>query len=103
MIPQVATVHRLTASALVYTGRCYLASLIVGVDGVNDPVVGVYNDTDGSTAGNRVIPSVTYDATILGISGVVLQFMKDCTTGLYVSVANIGSGEVIVDYRPIDR
>ena len=61
--------------------------------------IAVYNDTSAGTAGNRIVPSVTYDASALGINGFILQFGKKFTTGLYVAISNIGSGEVIVDYR----
>ena len=93
------TTSRITESSLIYTGTGFLFSILVGADNVNDPVVAVYDDTDGNTAANRIIPSVTYDASVLGLNGVVLEFPKKFTTGLYVVVTNIGSGEVIVDYR----
>jgi len=96
-----ADVSYLTASALVNTGAGFLFSILIGTDGVNDPVVTAYNDTDGSTAANRIVPITTYDASALGINGFVLQFAKKFTTGLYVSIANLGSGEVTVDYRAV--
>lgn len=94
-----ATPVRLEASALVHTGRGVIMSLLVGTDGVNDPVVAVHDDIDGDTAANEILPSATYDASALGINGVVLKFAKKYTTGLYVKLANMGSGAVVVDYR----
>jgi len=94
-----ANVKKLTESGSVTTGVGVLFSLLIGTDGVNDPVIAVYDDTDATTAANRIIPSITYDASALGLNGVVLQFAKKFTTGLYVNITNIGSGEVSVDYR----
>jgi hypothetical protein len=99
MIPAVATSKRLTASGLVCLGHCYLSGVIVGTDGINDPVVAVYDAVDASDATKRIIPSVAYDSFALGINGVTFQFIKECFTGLYVSISNLGSGEVVVDYR----
>ena len=90
---------RITASTLIFTGDCVLISLLVGVDGVNDPVVGIFNALDGADPTKRVVPSVTYDASALGLNGYMAAFVKRCRTGLFISIANIGSGEVIVDYR----
>ena len=89
---------RLTSSAAVHSGACFLGSVLIGTDGVNDPVVAVYNNTSASDA-TRVVPSVTYDASVLGLNGVVLEFAMYCDTGLYVNITNIGSGEVIVTSR----
>jgi len=90
---------RITASTLIYTGKGYLMTLLIGSDGTNNPVVAVYDDTDGDTAANQIVPSQTYDAISLGLNGIILQFAKKFSTGLYVSISNIGSGSVIVDYR----
>lgn len=94
-----ATPVRITSSTLIYTGEGFLFSILVAPDTVNDPVVAVHDDTDGDTAANEIKPSVTYDASALGDNGVVLKFAKRFTTGLYVKIANIGSGSVVVDYR----
>lgn len=91
----------LTASALIHTGAGFLFTVLIGTDGVNDPVVAAYNDTDGDTAGNRIVPLTTYDASALGINGFVLQFAKKFTTGLYISISNLGAGELVVDYRTV--
>lgn len=97
-----ADTERIVESTLIYTGKGFLFSILIGTDTINDPVVAVYDDTDGDTAGNRIIPSNTYDASALGINGVVLKFAKKFSTGLYVSITNIGNGDVIVDYRTLN-
>lgn len=94
-----ANTTRITESSLIHTGEGYLFSILIGTDTVNDPVIAVYDDTNSDTAGNRIIPSNTYDASALGINGVVLKFAKQFSNGLYVNISNIGSGEVVVGYR----
>lgn len=94
-----ATPVRIVESTLIYTGRCFLFSLLLGLDTVNDAVIAVHNDIDGDDATKEVVPSNTYDASAMGINGLVLKFAKDLSTGLYIKVTNIGSGSVVVDYR----
>ncbi len=92
--------YRATASAAIYTGAGFIFSMLIGTDTVNDPVVSVHDAVNGDTAANEIIPSNTYDASILGINGAVFHFAKHFSTGLYVKIANIGSGSVVIDYRP---
>ena len=93
------TPARIIVSTQIHIGKGFLFSLLIGTDITNDPVVAVYDDVGDATAANQIIPSATYDATALGINGVVLQFAKDFNTGLYISIANIGSGSVVADWR----
>lgn len=99
MYPIYGTPLRLTASALVHTGQGHLFSFLVGIDAVNDPIIAIYDDTDGATPGNQIVPSTTYDASILGINGAVFTVSKRFTTGLYVAIANIGTGSIVIDWR----
>lgn len=92
--------YRATASALIFTGAGFLFSMLLGSDTINDPVVSVHDALNGDTATNEIIPSNTYDASALGINGLALHFAKHFSTGLYLKIANIGSGSVVVDYRP---
>jgi len=94
-----STPKRLTASGLIYTGKGFLFSMLIGTDAVNDPVVSVYDYTDATLAATRILPSNTYDASVLGLNGVVFQYAKEFNTGLYVKIADLGAGEVIVDWR----
>lgn len=93
------TPKRVVESTLIHTGKGVLMSMLIGTDGVNDPVVAVHDDVDGDTAANEIVPSATYDASALGINGIVLKYSKNFTTGLYIKIANIGSGSVVVDWR----
>jgi len=94
-----STPKRMVANTLVYTGKGFLFSLLIGTDGVNDPIVSIYDYTDATLAATKIIPSNTYDASALGLNGVVLEYAKEFNTGLYVKIENLGNGEVIVDYR----
>lgn len=92
--------YRATESTLIHTGPGFLFSMLIGTDTINDPVVSIHDALNGDTAANEIIPSNTYDASVLGINGLVLHFAKHFSTGLYVKIANMGSGSVIADYRP---
>ena len=87
-----------TESGIVYTGPCILQGFTLGTDGTNDPEITFYNGL--SNAGTKVIPTVTYDASALGINGVT-GIHQYCDTGLYVEIdAGGGSVEVIPQYIP---
>ena len=87
-----------TASGLVYSGPCILHGFLLGTDGVNDPVITVYNNTAAS--GEEAIPTATYDASALGLNGATGMKMY-CDLGLYVEIACAGSVEVNVMYAPL--
>jgi hypothetical protein len=93
---------RLVASGSVSIKAVYISSVIIGTDGINDPVVTCYNDTDANTAANRVIPPVTYSASVNGMNGATFAKIKRYDNGFYVNISNLGSGEVMVDYRELD-
>lgn len=94
------TPYRATASVQVHDGEGFIFSMLIGSDTVNDPVVAIHDCTTGNqAAGNQIIPSNTYDASILGINGVVFKISKRVTSGLYIAIANIGTGSVIIDWR----
>jgi len=91
---------RITASTVIHTGPCFLMKIVIGTDGTNDPVVAAYNEADNSaTAAKEILPSITYDASALGINGVVYQYAEYLDTGLYIAIANLGTGSVVVSTR----
>lgn len=94
---------RLTASALVYTGKGILTHLLIGMDGTNDPVISVHDALDGDTATNEIIPEATYDASALGMGGLALGIPLEFTTGLYVKIGSLGTGRVVVGWRKYDE
>lgn len=88
-----------SSSDVVYTGRCKLYGILIGTDGTNDPTVTVFDNT--SAAGNEVIPTVTYDASLQGLSGATMPGEGIlCKNGIYVeiSVGGGGSVEVVILY-----
>ncbi|MHA2135396.1 MAG: hypothetical protein ACW99J_16165 [Candidatus Thorarchaeota archaeon] len=94
--------QRRTTDGSVTTKAAYLAGVLIGKDGSNDPVITVYNDSDAATAANKVVPTNTYDASALGMDGVMLGFALRCDNGIYVDVDSLGTGEVIFYYRDLD-
>ena len=91
---------RIVANAQVHDGEGFIFSMLIGSDTVNDPVVAIHNCATGNqAAANQIVPSATYDASVLGINGVVFKISKRFTSGLYVAIANIGTGAVIIDWR----
>jgi len=91
---------RIVASTVIHTEPCFLMKIVIGTDGSNDPVVAAYNEaTNSATAAAMILPSITYDASALGINGAIYQFAEYLDTGLYVAIANLGTGSVIVSTR----
>jgi hypothetical protein len=94
------TVKRLTASGAVTANPCYVFDIFIGTDGVNDPTVGVYNAANAADATKRILPSISYDASALGLNGFAGgAHAIDCTTSCYVDITCAGSCEIIVMYR----
>ena len=91
---------RIVVSTVIHTVPCFLMKIIIGSDGTNNPVVAAYNEaTNSATAAAMILPSQTYDAISLGINGVVYQYAEYLDTGLYVAIANLGTGSVVVSTR----
>ena len=87
---------KVTATGAVSSNACVISGMLIGTDGSNDPVVTVYDNTTNT---NEVIPTTTYDASVLGLNGVTLP--KDgvkCQTGIYVEITCAGSVEVLIYY-----
>lgn len=94
------SVKRLVASGAVTANPCYIFDIFIGTDGVNDPTVAVYNAAASADATKRILPSVSYDASALGLNGYAAGAHGiDCTTSCYVEITCAGSCEVIVMYR----
>ena len=88
---------KLGASGIIYTGKSFLATLLIGMDEINDPVVTVYDGIDNT--GEELIPTNKYDADAFGINGVVLTYMVECWTGIYVEITCQGTVEVVIHYQ----
>jgi hypothetical protein len=90
------TVH--TTSGIVYAGKCIFQGFLVGTDGVNDPEIAFY-DNASAASGTKVVPTNTYDASLLGLNGVT-GMHQYCENGLYVNISCAGTCEVIPLYIP---
>jgi len=91
---------KIIISTVIHTEPCFLMKIVIGTDGTNDPVVAAYNEADTSaTAAKMILPSITYDASALGINGAIYHCSEYLDTGLYIAIANIGTGSVIVSTR----
>jgi hypothetical protein len=86
-----------TASGIVYTGHSWLYDMLIGTDGVNNPTITVYDGIDNS--GVEKIPTNAYDASALGINGVVYNAKRKCAKGIYVEITCVGTVEVVVGYK----
>jgi len=87
-----------TATGLVYSGKCMLHGFLIGTDGVNDPTITVYNNTEES--GDEAIPTCTYDASQLNLNGAT-GLKVYCDKGLYISISCSGAVEVVLFYAPL--
>lgn len=87
---------KITASGLIFTGECVFRGLLIGTDGTNDPTITVYDNTADS--GEEILPTNTYDASALGLNGVVSLDIH-CKNGLYVAITCNGTVEVVPMWR----
>lgn len=96
---QVVRAIRFTATGVLYAGPCTLCGFLVSTDGVNDPTITLYN-AQAATANTEVVPTTTFEAPTYGLNGFMPGEMQiDCPDGLYVEVANLGTGEAIAYVR----
>ena len=90
---------KLTATGQAVTGRYRFHGFVLGTDGVNDPTITI-EDSDGTGNGGEIIPTATYDATALGISGLMGMPPEGlfCNYGILVTIVCAGTVEVTVFY-----
>ena len=88
---------KLTTSDIVFTGKGRVSGFLLGMDGVNDPYITIYDGIDN--IGEEFIPTNTYDASARGLNGVMLTFNKKCQTGCYVEITCNGTVEVVVFFN----
>lgn len=93
-----ALTTKLTATGLAVKGPCNLCGMLVGgTDGVNDPTVTIYNNTEAS--GVEVMPTCDFDAATDGLNGFMPGFMIHCNLGIYVEITCLGTVEVVIYYN----
>ncbi len=88
---------KITVSGIINTGPCVFHGFLLGMDGVNDPVITIYNGVNNT--GQEIVPTATYDASLLGLSGVV-GMNQYCDIGLYIEITCAGAVEINVIHTP---
>jgi len=90
-----------TTSELIHTGEVYLCGMHIGLDGINNPSITVFDGTDDT--GIEIVPLTEYDAGALGLQGFETNYPILCETGLYIKIACAGDVYVITKYRVKDQ
>ena len=90
-------VETISSSQIITSLSAALHGMQIGTDGVNDPTVTVYDGVDNT--GNEIVPTTTYDASALGISGFVAAYAKRAYSGIFVEISGAGAVEVTIDFR----
>lgn len=81
-------------SKIINSGRCFLTSLMVYTDGVNDVTVTLYDNTaaSGTVVAKIIVTGANdYGGRIWG------KFPRKCSTGIYGDLSGVG-GTFIVEY-----
>ena len=86
-----------TATSTVMSGEGYYFGFTLGTDGVNDPEVTIFDNTAAS--GNEIVPTTTYDASALGLNGMLLANPVHCLNGIHVELSAAGTKEIVIYYR----
>lgn len=82
-----------TASELINSGPCYLTSLIINTDGVNDATVIVY---DAASAAGKIVRRFKINGDE-NYGGNVIKYPVKMDNGIYVALSGTG-GSFIADY-----
>jgi hypothetical protein len=94
-----AIARKVTASGIAMAAQGLFLGVLLGTDGVNDPLITIY-DNASAASGTEVMPTTTFDASALGLNGFMPGFAISCINGLYVEITCAGTVEVTVLYRP---
>jgi hypothetical protein len=94
-------VERMLATGTIHTDPAILVGMLITSDGVNSPAVVAYNAEDATDATLKVTPPVVVDPTITEFVGLFPNIPIRCRNGLHITIANLGSGEVMVYWRPM--
>lgn len=81
----------------VYTGKCTYHGFRLGMDGTNDVTLTI---KDGNI---EILPTNTYDASVLGLNGEVLPTQAEitCDSDITVVATCTGTFELIVIYNEL--
>jgi hypothetical protein len=87
----------MTTSGQVSVSRANLLGVLLGTDGINNVRFSCHNGV--ANTDQKVVPSSTYDATALGLNGVMFTFLVHCPAGIYFSEESGSNYECIVYYE----
>ena len=91
------TFSTVSASSLIIEGMGKFGGMVLGVDGVNNPTVTVYDNNEASFGNGMIVPTQEFDATELRLNGLLfgdkwINFKK----GLYVVISCAGVVRVTI-------
>lgn len=93
------THKKMTASGVICDKPCVFGGFIIGTDDTNDPEITIY-DNASAASGNEVVPTATYDASVMGLNGYTAPGMGiDLKNGAYIEITCAGTVEVTVFYK----
>ena len=87
---EVSYAIKFTATGIVTAGPVILKSMLLSLDGVNDPFVTFYNG-QSVLIGQEVVPGNNYDASRLDLNGFI-NLNVNCNNGIYVLIGGAGIG-----------
>ena len=87
---------KLSSSGIVTPYNSILVGVQIGMDATNDLTLTIYNGVDNT--GTEILPTNQYDASALGLNGVVMPYGKHCPNGIYLEMTCAGTAEVVIDW-----
>ena len=87
---------KLSASGIVTSQPALMLGVQIGMDATNDLTLTIYNGVDNT--GTETLPTNQYDASALGLNGVVMPYGKHCPNGIYLEMTCAGTAEVVIDW-----
>lgn len=90
----------MTASGIIFSGRGVVYDVLIGTDGTNDPTITIYNGLNATNT-NEILPTVTYDASALGLNAYTTVLGSKVTDGCYIAITTSGACEVIIKWEKL--
>lgn len=91
---------KLTASGVITAKSAWFYGFLLGMDGGNDQAITIF-DNASEASGIEVAPTNTYDASALGLNGVIIPYRVHCLNGIYVLISGGGAVEITVFHKSI--
>ena len=81
-------------TGMLVPGKSKLFGFVVATDGVNNPTITMHDNTAAS--GTILFPATEFDASALGINGMMLPEPVALSNGIYVTITTAGAASVTV-------